>query len=203
MRPLGLLALLMLLGGFAWAVTDHLEQRNDFCTSCHLPDATPLHQEIREDFDRVIPVSLAGVHGRGWVEEREDSAFRCIDCHAGAAPMEHARVKAFAAWDGVRYLAGAFEEPDAMPFDLSKDACRRCHPTQRGSAAPGFTLEAFHGVAEHDAEDVPVCVSCHAVHERGGSGIVYFLVRERIDRECRGCHAEHGAAGAPVAPSGP
>ena len=171
-----------------WTVSDRIEQRNDFCTSCHLPDGTPLHAELREDFDRVIPVSLAGVHGRGWVETREDSAFRCIDCHAGVGAVERSAVKANAAWDGMRYLAGSFEEPDSMPFELSKEVCLRCHATFRGSAAPGFAIEAYHGAEGHDGPEAPACVACHAVHDRGGSGIIYFLAREQVDAQCRQCH---------------
>ena len=169
-------------------MSDRFERRNDFCTSCHLPDGTPLHEALREDFDRVIPVSLAGAHGRGWVETREDSAFRCIDCHGGAGAVERTRVKATAAWDALRYLAGHYREPDAMPFDLSKELCLTCHPTFRGSAAPGFNVEAYHGAPGHDEADAPVCVSCHAVHERGASRIVYFLSRERVERQCQQCH---------------
>ena len=174
-------------------MSDRLEQRNDFCNACHLPDGTALHREVRDDFDRVIPVSLAGVHGRGWVEEREDSAFRCIDCHAGSGPVERTKVKLLAARDGLRYLIGAFEEPHGMPFDLSPPTCLRCHPTFRGSAAPGWTVEAYHGLAAHDdADDAPACVTCHAVHETGGDGIAYYMERERVDRQCRSCHPEEG-----------
>lgn len=142
-------------------------------------------------------MNLAGVHGRGWVEEREDSAFRCIDCHGGSGALERTKVKAIAAWDGLRYLAGSFEEPKAMPFDLSKQTCRRCHARLRGSAAPGFTLEAYHGLEAHRGEEAPVCVTCHAVHDKDGSGIVYFMARERVDRQCRACHPEQRR------PSGP
>ncbi|MGH0033938.1 MAG: hypothetical protein ACQGVK_02805 [Myxococcota bacterium] len=182
-----------LLGAFAalaWVASDRLEQRNDFCNACHLPGGTPLHLEVREDFDRVIPISLAGVHGRGWVEDREDSAFRCIDCHAGSGPLERLQVKLLAARDGVRYALGRFEEPHGMPFPLSPDTCRRCHPTFRRSAAPGWTLAAYHGRAAHDdAADGPRCVACHAVHEVDGDAFAYFMARPRVDRQCRGCHA--------------
>lgn len=184
-------------GALGWRVSDRLEQRNDFCNACHLPGGTPLHLELRENFDRVIPVSLAGVHGRAWLEERADSAFRCIDCHAGSGPAERTKVKLFAARDGVRYALGRFEEPEGMPFDLSKETCRRCHPSFRGSAAPGWTVRAFHGHREHEGHSVPPCVTCHAVHAPGGDGMAYQMSRERVDLECRACHAGEGIAAAP------
>jgi hypothetical protein len=180
--------LLLVLGGAGWGVSDRIEQDNDFCNACHLPGGTPLHIETREDFDRVIPIDLAGVHGRGWVEEREDSAFRCIDCHSGSGMVERVKVKFFAARDGVRWLAGDFEEPKGMPFDLSAEACLSCHTSFRQSAAPGWTVEAFHGRADHQGPEVPRCVRCHAVHEKDGDGIRYFMSRARVDRICRECH---------------
>ena len=140
-----LLPIGLLLGVGSWGVSDHYEAQNAFCTACHLPDGTALHLETRELFERVVPANLAGVHGRGSVEEREDEAFRCIDCHAGSGPVERTKVKLLAARDAVRYALGSFEEPDGMPFELSPATCLGCHPTFRRSAAPGWTVQAYHG----------------------------------------------------------
>ena len=190
----------VLMAALSWPVSDRIEQRNDFCNDCHLPNGTPLHLQVREDFDRVMPVSLAGVHGRGWVEDREDSDFRCIDCHAGAGAAERAKVKVLAARDAVRYAVGSFEEPEGMPFDLSPQLCRGCHPTFRRSAAPGWTLEAYHGRPEHDAApDAPSCVACHSIHTRDGDAFAYFMARDRVGRQCRACHGD--AAGLSVRPA--
>ena len=180
--------LCLLLAGVGWKGSDRLEQQNDFCNACHLPDGTPLHLEVREHFDLVIPRSLAGVHGRGWVEEREDSAFRCIDCHAGSGLLERGTIKLLAARDGIRYAVGSFEEPKGMPFALSPRTCLRCHPEFRHSAAPGWTLSAYHGSPGHDTSGAPPCVRCHAVHEADGDAFAYFMNRERVDQQCRACH---------------
>ncbi|MBW2387846.1 MAG: hypothetical protein JRG89_05355 [Deltaproteobacteria bacterium] len=141
------------------------------------------------DFDRIIPLNLAGVHGRGWVEEREDVAFRCIDCHAGSGLLERGTIKLLAARDGIRYAVGEFEEPDGMPFALSAETCLRCHPRFRHSAAPGWTLDAYHGRPGHDLPEAPSCVDCHAVHEEDGDAFAYFMNRARVDRQCQKCHA--------------
>jgi nitrate/TMAO reductase-like tetraheme cytochrome c subunit len=191
---LGLPLLLVLLFAAGWGVSDHLERRNDFCNACHLPDGVALHTLNREHFDRVIPISLAGVHGRGWVEERADDAFRCIDCHAGSGAVERARVKLLAARDGLRYAVGAFEEPDGMPFSLSPATCLGCHPTFRHSAAPGWTVEAYHGRPEHDGPEAPVCVRCHKVHDTDGDAFGYFMSRDRVDAACRECHVPGGSS---------
>src|SRR5262245_65629532 len=98
------LVLAALLGGvgaalLGWWISDRLEQRNDFCNSCHLEPDLPLHQGIRRDFDQEPARSLAGAHGAALVKTREDGAFRCIDCHGGVGPVGRARVKALAAKD--------------------------------------------------------------------------------------------------------
>ena len=190
---LSLMPILVLLGGVGVVGSDRLERDNDFCNACHLADDTPLHLEIRRDFDRVIPQNLAGVHGRGWVEEREESDFRCIDCHAGSGVLERGAVKLLSARDGLRYLIGGFDEPKEMSFDLSKQTCRGCHPSFRHSAAPGWTLTAYHGDPSHDGVDAPRCVRCHSVHEADGDAFAYFMNRERVDQQCRECHVPGGS----------
>ncbi len=177
------------LGTLSWVGSDRAEQDNDFCNACHLPSGTALHIETREEFDRITPVSLASLHGRAWLEERDDPAFRCIDCHAGSGPVERLRVKLLSARDGIRYFVSDFEEPRGMSFDLSAALCLECHPTFRHSAAPGWTVESYHGHPAHDeAADAPSCVACHSVHETDGDGIAYFMNRPRVDRQCRECH---------------
>jgi nitrate/TMAO reductase-like tetraheme cytochrome c subunit len=192
-----LLPLALVVGVAGWGVSDQLERRNDFCVSCHLPDGTPLHAETRENFDRVMPLNLAGVHGRGWVEERDDSAFRCIDCHAGSGAAERTKIKLLAARDAVRYALGSFTEPDGMPFELSRETCLGCHPTFRHAAAPGWTVQAYHGHPDHDGEASPRCVSCHAVHEEDGDAFAYFMARPRVAARCRECHVDGDGAALP------
>ena len=52
MRRLGWIALLVLAAGApaGWMISDRLESRNEFCTSCHLDAATPLHEQKAMDF---------------------------------------------------------------------------------------------------------------------------------------------------------
>lgn len=197
--------LFVLLGSLAaaavaagWRVSDHLESDNDFCNACHLPDGTPLHAQIREDFERLVPVDLGGVHGRAFPDRHEDDpAFRCIDCHASAGVVGRTGVKLLATVDALRYAAGSFEEPDAMPWRLPAELCLQCHARLRNAAAPGWSREAFHGLAGHETTPDLACADCHRVHGRGGDAFAYFLDRERIHVRCRACHADFdaGAAG--------
>jgi len=80
-----------------------------------------------------------------------------------------------------------------MAFDLSKETCLSCHPSFRISAAPGWTLRAYHGDPAHDGSDAPRCVRCHSVHEPDGDAFAYFMSRERVDHQCRKCHVPGGS----------
>lgn len=191
---LGLLAVAVAAAG--WQYSDHLESDNDFCTSCHLPDATPLHAQIREDFDRLIPVDLGGVHGRAFLDRHEhDPGFRCIDCHAGAGVLGRTGVKLLAAKDALRYAVGSFGEPDGMPWRLPAQLCLQCHARLRNAAAPGWSREAFHGIEGHATTPGLPCVDCHGVHGRGGDAFAYFLDRQQIRAQCRTCHPDFAASG--------
>src|SRR3990172_4521384 len=105
----------------AWRLTDRLERENEFCTSCHLPDGSPLHRAKGEHFRRLPPATLAGAHAAAGVRGREPVAFLCIDCHGGVGALGRARVKLLSARDAFWYALGRFEEPDAMRWPLWDD----------------------------------------------------------------------------------
>jgi len=189
----------VVLGPTGWVVSDRLEQRNDFCNACHLPDGTPLHQQLRRDFDAAAPVSLASVHGAARIDERtgDDAAFRCFDCHAGSGLRGRTRVKLLAAWDGLVYLTGRFEEPTHMAFPLEDADCTKCHAGYPESEARAAGTEGwsrpFHAVAVHNTGLDVTCVACHLVHERGGSPEAYFLRPDVVRDGCARCHSEFAA----------
>jgi hypothetical protein len=56
------LAAAVVLAPLGWAVSDALEAQNSFCTSCHLDANTPLHAELRRNFESVPAVNLASAH---------------------------------------------------------------------------------------------------------------------------------------------
>ncbi|MEN8183984.1 MAG: hypothetical protein ABFS46_15770 [Myxococcota bacterium] len=172
-----------------WWVTDRLEQRNDFCNACHLPDGVPLHLESRRDFDALLPASLAAAHGSASVEDRDDPAFRCIDCHGGTGALGRARVKLLSARDAFWYAVGHFEEPEGMRWPLQDADCRRCHASfsEGEESASGNPL--FHELAVHNHRLGVACVSCHVVHEPGLAE-VDFLDPAHVRARCAECHPE-------------
>ena len=189
-----LLVLGVLAGGVAgpagWWLTDRLEQDDDFCNACHLPDGVPLHLENRRDFDATEPVSLAGAHGLARVEGRDDPAFRCIDRHGGTGVLGRARVKLLSARDAFWYVVGRFEEPEGMHWPLQDADCARCHPSFSERPADAWRDPLFHELPVHNHELGVSCVSCHWTHEPGGLPEADFLHPRRVRARCAECHPE-------------
>lgn len=188
---------LVLTAGFAlgsaplgWAVTDRLEQDNDFCNACHLEPGLRLHAGVRRDFAAAPPASLGGVHGAARVEAREDAAFRCIDCHGGQGLLGRARVKALAAKDAFWYVLGHFEEPDGMHWPLWDEDCAQCHARFDEAAAAPWQSPRFHQLPLHNAALGVRCVECHSVHEIGGNPQAFFLHAGSARAQCARCHSE-------------
>ena len=91
------------------------KERDDrFCISCHLHEAKFTRFRARP------PADLAGLH-------QSRKGVRCIDCHGGADRVMRVRVWTVAAVDTLRFLSGAYREPDRMRLPLRPAECRRCH----------------------------------------------------------------------------
>ncbi len=174
-------------GPTGWLVTDHLEQDDDFCNACHLSSGTPLHIQVREDYDAADPVALASVHGAALHEGRD---FRCIDCHGGVSLLGRARVKALAGYDALVYLTGRFEEPHGMAWPLWDEDCSQCHASFDESEGEPWNPR-FHELAVHNTALGVGCVECHLSHETGGNPQAYFLVAETVRSQCARCHSEY------------
>lgn len=197
-RTLGWLALasavvVLVAGPLGWVVTDRLEQRNDFCNACHLPNGAPLHAGLRRAFDAAPPVDLASAHAVA-AREQGDAPFRCFDCHQGTGFLGRAQVKLLAAKDAFWYLTGRFEEPTQMRYPLEDADCAKCHPSYpeseaRAAGAEGWS-RPFHAIAVHNADFALSCVECHQAHERGGIPAAYFLRADALIKTCARCHSE-------------
>lgn len=181
-RRLGWIALLVLAAGApaGWVISDRLESRNEFCTSCHLNAATPLHEQKAADFAESPASSLAAAHRAAKPE------FRCIDCHGGASFANRLRVKSVAARDALRYLLGRFEEPQSMQHPLWNEDCAKCH----GAYSPA-RADAFHAIEVHNLPAFEFdCVQCHDAHPSGRKASLEYLESERLVAVCRNCHEE-------------
>lgn len=167
------------VGGFAAgaAITDRLEQDNRFCVACHRP-GKPLHAKVYRTFLRVEGrlVTLAGAHNaRGQV--------KCIDCHIGADRKDYLIIKAIAAWDTVRWVVGAYKDPETLRYPLGDRTCVKCHPD--GGQNPEIK-DAFHNAPYHrDPRDG--CSDCHRSHLEAPAE-TRFLLQPLVKPLCDTCH---------------
>lgn len=196
-RPARILLYLGIAGAIAaplgWFGTDRLEQDNDFCNACHLEPGVPLHIDLRRDFDRRPPASLAGLHGAASHPSRPagSAAFRCIDCHGGVGFVGRARTKLLAAKDGFWWAVGHFDEPTEMAWPLWDEDCRQCHDDFGEALARAAEANPpFHALAVHNAALGVSCVECHLSHDPGGLEELYYLQPEHVRQRCAECHAE-------------
>lgn len=168
------------LAPLGWVVSDHLESRNDFCTSCHLDATTPLHAELRRNFESAPAVNMASAHFA------HDQTFRCIDCHRGASFPNRVRVKLLAMRDTLMYLTGRFDEPTEMRHPLWNEDCTQCHRKYKPERDTDF-----HGIEVHNLPNFQLnCVQCHQSHPTGRSKELAWLAREPLVEQCRNCHEE-------------
>ena len=179
------------------------ERDNAFCVSCHL------HDEKYIRYNAATPVDLAGAH------RQADARVGCIACHGGSDMPRRLRIWGGAAFDTMRFLAGAYAEPDRMRLPLRDAECRQCHtpidkrrgqpasvafsagPASPGPAGEETILETqpppaaesitFHGLREHETLSV-TCARCHASHATGGQSSAGYLVPTIMNPVCRECH---------------
>jgi hypothetical protein len=186
----------------SWTVSDRLEQRNDFCLSCHLTPEVRLHDPIGRDFERRPPASLAARHAEIGAMEREEG-FRCIECHGGTSWPGRLRVKLVAAKDALVYVTGRFEEPQRMPWPLWDEDCQKCHTRFEHIEPQGWDSMPFHGGAGHDENLGVACVDCHRVHDTSVDPEAFFLRARHVRTQCARCHSEFRDGDGPSAMSQP
>ncbi|MBI4611088.1 MAG: NapC/NirT family cytochrome c [Candidatus Rokubacteria bacterium] len=159
------------------AITDRLEQDNRFCIACHRPEK-PLHAKVYETF---FPVggtlrTLAAAHNA-------TAQVKCIDCHIGAQVKDYLVVKAMAAWDAGRWIAGAYTDPERLRYPLGDRTCLKCHPD--GGQNPKLA-KAFHNAPYH-RDPRNGCSDCHRSHLEA-SAETRFLQTAIAKPLCDGCH---------------
>ncbi len=173
------------------------ERDNRFCVACHLHD---------EKFERLISATstdLAGFH------HVRDAAVGCIACHGGADTPMRLVVRAVAAIDTVKFLAGAYREPTRMRAQLRDAECLQCHtPIIRRASGRAGVLEpndaatiaaeaetegragtSYHAIREHDTVRV-ACTLCHASHTTDSGVASRFISKTAVIPICRECHKE-------------
>jgi nitrate/TMAO reductase-like tetraheme cytochrome c subunit len=178
-----------------WWATDRLEQDDDFCNACHVSRGVPLHRDIRRDFDRRPPASLAAAHAAAPRAGRTSGGLRCIDCHGGTGLPGRMRVKALAARDAFFYTIGRFEEPRAMRWPLADADCRKCHARFDEGEPESGRPPRFHALPVHNARLGVACVECHRAHTSQVDAGFHFVDVSAVRAQCARCHSEFAMGG--------
>ena len=199
----GLAVVLLLLVGSVVTASE-LEERDEFCTSCHrAPEVTYV---ARAQTAVTHPATdLASFH------YADDSHFRCVDCHRGDQSLEQrAAILWLAAKDtAVHFLgtpdqtiekgslptpnphAGSWQGPErySRTPDILNDGCLSCHQD-------ALTLVGFEN---HFHNKLPQAQTAYAQTERlnfpddwsGEAGSPALLVPEETVLTCLDCHRAH------------
>jgi hypothetical protein len=175
-----------------WWGSDQLEERDAFCTACHLPSGAPLHRGNAADFVARPAATLAAAHAAAGNPAREDGTLRCFDCHSGTGLLGRARVKLLTLRDGVVYLTRDFDEPRGMSWPLLDEDCRKCHGEFAApvGASEDWGPPPFHALPVHNRELGVACVDCHLAHPEGGLAQQNFLHPAAVRTQCARCHPE-------------
>lgn len=182
-----------------------LEERDEFCTSCHRAPELTYFDRAHEAATNSTAADLASFH------YADNNQFRCIDCHRGDQSVEQrAQILWLAARDtAVHFLstpdqtiekgnvpapnphAGSWQGPErySRTPDILNDGCLSCHQD-------ALTLVGFEN---HFHNKLPQAQLAYAQTERlnfpegwpGEAGSPALLVPEETVLTCLDCHRAH------------
>ncbi len=168
--------------GIAGAIA--LENRDDFCASCHTePEVSYYQRSLGPGSD------LASAHA--------SSDVRCIDCHSGAGlPGRWLSIRQ-GAQDLAAYLSGDYRQPAETQNPLGDRVCLKCHlPVDMAAGASSADLSSSHyHLAAYLGEWLArepdrrgVCARCHLSHRQGGNASLHFTLSAVSSAACERCH---------------
>ncbi|MBI1802129.1 MAG: hypothetical protein HYR71_10940 [Chloroflexi bacterium] len=166
-------------GGAAYALA--LEERNDFCASCHTqPEGDYYRRTLKP-----VPADLASLHTAKTV--------RCIDCHSGPPPLGRKDGLIQGAQDTLAYFSGAYRQPAVTTHPLPDTNCTRCHAAVFQSKSLNNHYHYYlPGWQSQQPNQASPCIACHSSHSTAEGHIVRFAPDTRINRVCAACHAFEG-----------
>ena len=206
-----------LLSAAPIAAVSVLEERDVFCTSCHIAPEVAYYERAQLALAGEEPLlDLSSAHYAA------EAGFRCIDCHRGdGSPAHRAQTLALGARDTLIYLSGQADETIEKATievpDLLTAGCVKCHADSllvvgfenhfhnklpdayaAWQAGGQLTLPASRPEADTSRLDLYAtglrCPDCHLTHiHAAGAELTGFLDLENtILPTCVRCHQEVG-----------
>jgi hypothetical protein len=198
-----------------------LEERDSFCTACHLaPEAAYFNRAQAALAAVEPPADLSSAHYA--ITTADSAGFRCIDCHRGNGGAAHrAATLALAARDTLTFVAGqadpALEKGRAARPDLLAAGCEKCHmasllvtgfenhfhnklPAAHTAWQAGGELTAPASQPEAAQDGLELydtavgCLDCHRAHVQapGGELTGYLDLDNVVLPACVQCHRDTG-----------
>ncbi|MBI5876225.1 MAG: NapC/NirT family cytochrome c [Chloroflexi bacterium] len=159
-----------------------LEERNEFCASCHTePETAYLARTMQS-----APSDLASAH----VTAR---TARCIDCHSGAGTAGRVAGLRQGALDLAAYLSGAYHRPAVTTGPLADANCVRCHDRifESRNLRNHYHFYLLNWQAKEPGHAAR-CVDCHTSHTQGPSRTLKYAVDAKLNPVCAACHTFSG-----------
>ena len=191
------LAVLAVLAILPAGYVSVVEERNVFCTSCHLkPEQTFFDRSLVKAHQDAA--DLATAHAQAGVN--------CVGCHRGDQAMrDRATALALGARNTEKFIAGQYDPNHsqvALPW-LLDDSCLRCHVTQPtlGSVKPGqpnpVTAGGFENhfhtlLLDSKVKTSVTCTSCHPAHLETFPELQFLDRNKVVLPACDRCHQELG-----------
>jgi nitrate/TMAO reductase-like tetraheme cytochrome c subunit len=170
-----ILVVLVASGSVAYALS--LENRNEFCASCHTQPEVTYYQRVLQS----PPTDLTSAHVAKQV--------RCIDCHSGAGAFGRLEGLRQGARDLAAYVTNNYRQPAITTHPLPDANCLKCHDkifeTQSLKNHYHFYLRAWQ---QKEPQTAAQCVTCHTSHSQGKSLTVKFAVEGKFNAVCHACH---------------
>lgn len=165
--------LLAVLGLFGLAGTLRLEERDEFCASCHTQPE--VEYVARRNAER--PLDLASQHAH------EDVP--CVLCHSGPGIVGRLTTLPQAAWNAGRFALRLHASPARLRHPIADATCVQCHA--EAVEDRGFQNH-FHSYLLTERTNVG-CASCHTAHTLEATD-EFFLHRQTVEAGCNQCHRE-------------
>jgi len=173
------------------------EERNSFCTSCHLKPEQAYYDRalIKASQDAA---DLATAHAQ--------AGLNCVSCHRGdQGPRDRVIALALGARNTAKFAIGQYDPNHsqvAVRF-LLDDSCQRCHVAQPGlgGVKPGKINPVMVGgfdnhfhtlLFDPKAKTSVTCTDCHLAHREAFPELQFLDRTKVVLPACERCHQELG-----------
>ncbi len=169
------------VGGSAYALS--LEEKDDFCASCHT-------QPELEYYQRSLATSLLDLAS---LHANKRKPVRCIDCHSGPPPYGRLEGLSLGVRDYLSYLAGRYPQPAITKHPLADSNCTKCHADIFASKSLNnhwhFYLPDWQ---QKEPQQISKCVDCHTSHTQEDGRVVPGASDTKVNEICAACHTFSG-----------